>query len=78
MNDPNTVIITNNLESNKDQLVMGSGNKGITRISFPSNSIVLVNADGTYSYLRYDMQYMKAIGTDGSGNIILIDRSSLI
>lgn len=74
-NDPDTVLASNNLPS--DVFVVGAGNKGIGSYSIPPNRILITNGSGEITYLDFNGQANKAIGTDASGNIVLIDRSEL-
>jgi hypothetical protein len=74
-NDPNTVLASGTLTANR--LIIGDGNKGVKVYSPGSNCILITDENGVVSSLSFNGLANKAIATDGSGNIVLIDRSTL-
>lgn len=69
-NDPNTVLASNDLGTNK--YVVGSGNKGVKSISLSPNTLLVSNEAG--ELIPLTLLPNKQIGTDSSGNIVLLDQ----
>lgn len=74
-NDPNTILASSTLTPNR--IIVGDGNKGVKVYSPGSNCILITDGNGVVSSLSFNRLVNKAIATDGSGNIVLIDRSTL-
>ena len=74
-NDPNTVIGNNILTANR--YVVGNGNKGVKSFSPGPNCILITDGLGGVTTLSFNGLANRAIATDSTGNIILIDRSTI-
>lgn len=70
-NDPNTVIATGILET--DKLVVGAGNKGVKTIDNNGiKSVVTIDSTNKVKFLPINSPN-KVIGTDNLGNLVLKD-----
>lgn len=78
-NDPNTVVSVDNLAIEPNEYyIVGHGNKGIKHHTAPPRSILITDANGNLTSLSYSNKPNTFIGTDGAGNIVLLDRSLLL
>lgn len=73
LNDPNTV--TSNIATQNNKFLIGDGLKKLITYTPGPNTILIVDALGRVGRLMLTGQTNKYIGTDGDGNIVLIDRS---
>ena len=74
-NDPNTVVSNGSLTPNK--YVVGNGNKGVKTFAPGPNCILITDGVGGISALSFNGLANRAIATDETGNIVLIDRASI-
>lgn len=74
LNDPNTVIMP--ATSGNNRLLRGNDMRMLVPLQVGDKRLIIVQ-DGIVSGLNYGTQPNKVIGTDGEGNIVLLDRSIL-
>ena len=74
LNDPNTVIMPATTGNNR--LLLGNDMRTLVPLQLGDKRLIIVQ-DGIVSGLNYGTQFNKVIGTDGEGNIVLLDRSIL-
>lgn len=70
MNDPNTVLASGTLAANK--FLVGAGNKGVKTYAPGAKRVLTTDENGDVSSFEYGTPN-KAIGTDASGNLTLLD-----
>lgn len=70
-NDPNTVLAAGTL--GVDRYIVGAGNKGVKQFAPGAKRILITGADGLAGSFAFGTPN-KAIGTDGNGNLVLLDQ----